>query len=264
MFSKDSIGDRMKSYENEQRKYLVHKEPVIMRLDGKAFHTFTRKYCKKPFDSTMNYALIETTKELMKNISGSKFAYTQSDEISILITDFDKEETQPWFNYNIQKMVSISAAIASLIFSETFSNITNGEEYGELKKGFFDCRVFNIPKHDIANYFIWRQRDWERNSVSMLARYFYSQKALNEKNIDEQKEMIKEIFKDNKTDKINYIKDYFIPIYIISEDKKIKGWDDLFTQWKYGTIINSKTFEEDYDIERFEYEKFCKKYLNFI
>jgi tRNA(His) 5'-end guanylyltransferase len=168
---KDSLGDRMKSnYEDRQRFYLTRRTPVIMRLDGKAFHTVTKK-AEKPYDVTIINAMQATALKLLQEIQGAKCAYIQSDEISILITDFDTLQTEAWFDYNLNKMVSISAAIASVEFSKLFG-----------KSVYFDSRVFNIPKEEVTNYFRWRYLDWVRNSIQMLAQSLYSQKQLHGKN----------------------------------------------------------------------------------
>lgn len=168
---KDSLGDRIKSnYEDRQRFYLTRRTPVIMRLDGKAFHTVTKK-AEKPYDVTIINAMQATALKLLQEIQGAKCAYIQSDEISILITDFDTLQTEAWFDYNLNKMVSISSAIASVEFSKLFG-----------KSIYFDSRVFNIPKEEVTNYFRWRYLDWVRNSIQMLAQSLYSQKQLHGKN----------------------------------------------------------------------------------
>lgn len=178
---KDSLGDRMKNnYENISRTKLMRRTPVIMRLDGKAFHTLTRE-CKKPFDDKFSMAMKETARAVLEEAQGSQFAYVQSDEISILFTDYATHETQAWFDYNIQKMCSVAASIASVTFTKEF-----------MKTGYFDCRVFNIPREEVINYFIWRQQDWQRNSVQMLARSEYSQKELQHKTVPMMHDMLKE------------------------------------------------------------------------
>jgi len=180
---KDSLGDRIKNnYENRNRYYLTRRVPVIMRLDGKAFHTVT-KHCAKPFDSVLSLCMLNTAKALLKEVQGAKCAYKQSDEISILIADFDKLTTEAWFDYNIQKMTSVSAGIASATFSMDFM-------HEEDKIAVFDSRVFNIPKEEVCNYFIWRQQDWIRNSVQMLARCHFSHKELHKKSNSDLHEML--------------------------------------------------------------------------
>jgi tRNA(His) 5'-end guanylyltransferase len=205
---KDSIGDRMKCYENVTRNYLTRRTPVIMRLDGKAFHTLTRN-CVKPFDEFLSDAMISAAKVVMNEAMGAKLAYIQSDEISILLTDYDTLDTESWFDNNIQKLSSISASLASVEFSSFFG-----------KSGHFDCRVFNIPKEDVNNYFIWRQQDWMRNSVQMLTRHYYSQKDMHLKTIPIMHEML-----------------------------HVKGvnWSKLEPErWKNGVTIIKKTIFEDY------------------
>lgn len=176
---KNQIGKRMKeNYEDRYRIKLTRKTPVILRLDGNCFHTLTR-HCQKPFDKNFIKSMSATARHICEKISGAKCVYVQSDEISILITDFDQINTESWFDYNIQKMVSISAGHASVFFSK---------HYGQ--DGIFDARVFNIPKEEVTNYFIWRQKDWERNSLMMVARSLYSQKELHGKKRAEIHEMI--------------------------------------------------------------------------
>lgn len=198
---KDSLGDRIKhNYENRNRSYLTRRTPVIMRLDGKAFHTLTRS-CTKPFDIEFSSAMVYTAHKLLKEIQGAKCAYTQSDEISILITDYETLETEAWFDYNVQKITSVAAAVASLAFSDAYK-----------KEGIFDCRVFNIPKEEVCNYFIWRQKDWIRNSIQMLARKHFSHKELHNKKIKDIHDML-------YTKNIN--------------------WADLEDRWKNGIHIEN-------------------------
>jgi len=195
----DSLGDRMKEYyEVRNQSYLIRRTPVIIRLDGKAFHTLTRK-AEKPFDSKLKNAIVLSVCTLLNEIQGSKCAYLQSDEISILVTDFDKLDTQAWFDYNVQKMCSISAAVMSTAFSYY---------YGQ--SAVFDSRVFNIPREEVCNYFIWRQKDWIRNSVQMLARANFSHKECFGKSIPELHELL-------------YTKDI--------------NWAKLEAVWKNGTFI---------------------------
>lgn len=204
------LGDRMKSYEHVWRQKLIRRMPVIMRLDGKAFHTFTRGL-KKPFDSVLTETMQMTAEYLVNNIQGCKLAYTQSDEISLLITDYDDFETEAWFDNNIQKMVSVAASMASVFFNQQFSlnsyayNIAlkdNGLErdipYENIllariaSMPIFDARVFNIDKDEVCNYFIWRQEDCIKNAVSMIAHEYFSAKELMSKSTIQRKEMLRE------------------------------------------------------------------------
>lgn len=120
------LSDRMKMYEKVNTSYLMRRNPIIIRLDGRAFHTFT-KGMNKPFDSILMNSMQETAKALCESIQGCKLAYTQSDEISLLITDYDSTKTEAWFDYNVQKMVSLSASSATLFFNSIFKN--NVEEF---------------------------------------------------------------------------------------------------------------------------------------
>lgn len=179
-----SIGDRMKKYENISRVKLIPKVPVIIRVDGKAFHTFTKEF-KRPFDQNLIDLMDATAIKLCELISGAKMAYVQSDEISILLTDYDNIKTQGWFDYNLQKLASVSASIATAEFNKHYYNYKMrpvegsshcGSYFVSNKYAMFDARAFNIPHHEVVNYFIWRQQDWTRNSIQMLARSYFSHK----------------------------------------------------------------------------------------
>lgn len=116
----DSLGDRMKGYENIARNYLTRRIPTIIRVDGKAFHTFTRGM-EKPFDRILMTTMQNTMKYLCENIQGCVFGYTQSDEITLVLTDYATITTDAWFGYNIQKMCSVSASMATLAFSNAYA-----------------------------------------------------------------------------------------------------------------------------------------------
>lgn len=182
----DNLGDRMKNnYENRAKTFLTRRTPVIIRLDGKAFHTLT-KGMVKPFDKDFIECMRSTGEHLAKEIQGVKAVYIQSDEISLLLTDYDKLTTDAWFNYNIQKMVSVSASICSVIFNDL---LTIHFKFMDTL-AVFDSRVFNIPKEEVTNYFIWRQKDWMRNSLSMLCQANFSHKKLQGLNREQQHEIL--------------------------------------------------------------------------
>ena len=174
----NSLGDRMKKYENVWRFYLPIRTPLIIRIDGKAFHTFT-KNMERPFDHTFMNVMHETTKILCEKIDGCKLAYTQSDEISLLLTDYENFETQAWFDKNLQKIVSVSASIASAVFNKIF------EPYV-----FFDSRTFVLPKEEVCNYFIWRQKDATRNSILSIGQSKFSHKELQNKSCNQIQDML--------------------------------------------------------------------------
>ena len=204
---KDNLGDRMKSYENITRTYLPGRMPIIIRIDGKAFHTFTKGF-KKPFDDILMRAMEETAAVLCRDIEGVKVAYTQSDEISLLITNNDTWETQPWFGNNLQKMASVAASIATLAFNRAFwreVNMLNNDylntednEYLNVychaveKGATFDARVFVLPADEVCNYFIWRQQDAIRNSIQSMGQAHFSHKELMNKNCENIKQMLVE------------------------------------------------------------------------
>jgi tRNA(His) 5'-end guanylyltransferase len=183
----DSLGDRMKGYENISRNHLVRRVPVVIRLDGKAFHTLTRGM-DRPFDDRLIKTMQETTQALVKNIEGCSFGYTQSDEISLLLTDYKNIETQAWFDYNVQKMTSVAASMCTAYFNGFF--VKNFLDAGNGKVAFFDARAFNVPKDEVVNCFIWRQQDCTRNSIQMVGRAHFSHKELDHKSCDDIQEML--------------------------------------------------------------------------
>ena len=194
---KTSIGDRMKGYENISRIYLPRRIPVIIRLDGKAFHSFTRGF-KKPFDNVLMKAMQNTMKRLCEEIQGCVFGYTQSDEITLVLTDYATINTDAWFGYNIQKMASVAASMATVYFNNSWllecnrlPESNDREFYFEQQgKAMFDARCFSIPKDEVCNCLIWRQQDATRNSVQAVGQAHFSQKELNGKSCNEIQDML--------------------------------------------------------------------------
>jgi tRNA(His) guanylyltransferase len=189
-----TLGNRIKRYEKTSRFVGTPRTPMIIRVDGKAFHTFTRN-CKKPFDIALIEAMRGAAREVGKEMQGFKAAYVQSDEATFLLTDYDQLKTQGWFGYVYAKMISISAASMSVNFNELYSEYSGGSSYA-----LFDSRAFNVPVDDVANVFLWRAKDWERNSLQMYARSFFSHKELNKKNSIDIHEMLHGIGKNWTTD----------------------------------------------------------------
>lgn len=201
------MGDRLKSnYENRTRFYLPRRTYVLIRIDGNSFHSYT-KDCKRPYDLDLMDDMNNTTIELCSRIQGCQFGYVQSDEISLLITDFKNTQTGAWFDNNLQKIVSISASIAtakfnSLRFNRRISVLYDSEaevfpEYEDIsdlvinKLAFFDSRAWTIPDPtEVYNYFLWRQNDCFRNAISMVAQNNFSSKMLHGKHTDELQEML--------------------------------------------------------------------------
>ncbi len=190
----DTLGDRIKRYERVFNQTLVPRSPVFIRIDGKSFHTFTRG-CDKPFDQVLIDAMVYAAKMTSKEMSGFKLAYVQSDEATFMLTDFDTHSTQGWFDYEVNKLVSLSASAFTAYFNSYWFNYKDvkrgyGGTDGESKMAMFDSRAFSVPLDDAPNVFIWRQRDWERNSIQMLARAHFSHKECDRKKIPDLHEML--------------------------------------------------------------------------
>lgn len=206
MIKKDSLGDRMKEfYENRSKLYLPRRVPVIIRLDGKAFHTFTKGF-KRPYDEILHNTMNATMKHLCENIQGCKLGYTQSDEITLLLTDYDTITTDAWFGYGMQKVCSVAASMATLAFNRFFRQYYNGAltELGapldsdpylsklseKLDCAMFDARCFSIPKDEATNCFIWRQQDATRNAIQMLGQCNFSHRELQGKSCNDIQDML--------------------------------------------------------------------------
>lgn len=213
---KTTLGDRMKNnYENVNRFYLTRRMPVIIRVDMRAGHTFT-KGMNKPFDDVFVKTMQETMEYLCENIQGCVLGYTQSDEISLVLVDYAELTTDAWFGNNLQKMCSVSASMATLAFNKFFSGRVQEfmydccDEFGDdvlpekrndyelahniyFKKfnaAMFDSRVFTIPKEEVCNYLIWRQQDSTRNSIQSVGQANFSQKELHGKSCNNIQDML--------------------------------------------------------------------------
>ena len=218
---RDDLGTRMKTfYENIPKTRLMRRVPVAIRLDGKAFHTFTRGF-QKPFDFVLMNTMQQTMKYLCENIQGCVFGYTQSDEITLILVDYQKFTSSAWFDYEVQKICSISASMATMAFNrffaqevdkwgvETFgfewyegstndSEVANSPEWKlseiyskAIKKGaLFDARCFNIPKEEVTNLVYWRQLDATRNSIQMVGQAYFSNSQLKGKSCNDIQDML--------------------------------------------------------------------------
>lgn len=194
---KTTLGDRMKTYEATSQTTLIRRMPVIIRIDGRAFHTFTKRLKHidatmkdSPFSEIMHIAMMFTTSALVSGIQGCVVGYTQSDEISLLLRDWDDLETQTWFGNNVQKMVSCSASLATAAFNFTYYDGESWKPQGLSDMAQFDARVYNLPKEEVVNYFLWRQQDASRNSVQMLGHYHFGQRELHGKNNSQVQDML--------------------------------------------------------------------------
>lgn len=223
---KSDLTNRMKEYyEYIPKTKLMRRTPVAIRIDGKAFHTFARGF-RKPFDDVLIKSMQETTKYLCENIQGCVLGYTQSDEITLILVDYKKLTSSAWFDYEVQKICSIAASMATMAFNKFFEN--NIKEFSEsserrgldvkyldvykeaLNKGaMFDARCFNIPKEEVTNLIYCRQLDASRNSIQMLGQANFSHKELQNKSC-------------------NYIQDMLMT-------QKGINWNDLPTYQKRGS-----------------------------
>lgn len=184
------------NYEDRARFYLMRRTPVIVRVDGKAFHSFTRGF-DKPFDMAFIAAMRSAALRVLKEASGAQAAYVQSDEASFLLTDYQTVDTQAWFDYNKAKVESVAASVMTAAFNDDIRS----EKGNSVKSlAFFDARAFNLPREEVVNYFLWRARDWARNSLSMYCQAFFSHKELQGKNAEQQHEMLHGIGKNWATD----------------------------------------------------------------
>ena len=250
----DDLGTRMKEfYEQIPKTKLMRRTPVAIRIDGKAFHTFTRGF-QKPFDKVLIKSMQETMQYLCKNIQGCVFGYTQSDEITLILVDYKKLNSSAWFDYEVQKMCSIAASMATMAFNKYFTKnvedfiqdcATDYETQGlcgegtiefelcktyqkALDKGaMFDARCFNIPKEEVANLIYWRQLDATRNSIQMVGQANFSHQELQ-----------------NKT--CNMIQD------MLHEQKGI-NWNDYSTVCKRGTSCFYTEVEYEDGVRRAEW-----------
>lgn len=174
-----SLGDRIKKYELITQFKLIPNSYIVLRVDGKAFHTFTRGM-NKPFDDKLINAMTVAAQKTSKHMMGFRLAYCQSDECTFVITDTMSYESELWFDGKVQKLCSVTASLFTAYFNKEMDGTVAA----------FDCRVFNVPKDDVANVFVWRQQDWERNSIQMYTRSIYSHNACENKSIKDMHEML--------------------------------------------------------------------------
>lgn len=227
VMDRSNLANRMKEYEKRNQYYLQKRIPVAIRVDGRSFHTFTKGF-ERPFDKVLIKSMQETAKYMCENIQGAKFAYIQSDEITIILTDYDTLETDCWFNYRTDKLCSIAASMATMKFNKVFDAFTCGVRQGEdgnayvrakLKGAMFDARVFNIPKEEVTNLIYWRQLDAIRNSIQMVGQANFSHKELQKKSCSEIQDMLM--------------------------SKKGINWNDFPTDQKQGSCCIKKWVSED-------------------
>lgn len=249
----DDLGVRMKTfYEQIPKTKLMRRCPVAIRIDGKAFHTFTRGF-HKPFDEVLIKSMQETMKYLCENIQGCVLGYTQSDEITLILVDYKKLTSSAWFDYEVQKICSIAASMATMAFNNIFSkyvkefdlelayndNCIDTKENRKLweiykkainKGAMFDARCFNIPKEEVTNLVYWRQLDASRNSIQMVGQANFSHKELQNKSCNDIQDMLM--------------------------TQKGINWNDLPTYQKRGSCCVKREFW----IDKNDGEEFSKEY----
>lgn len=187
------LDERMKGYEQVFHQHLVRRTPVIVRVDGRAFHGVTKHWPSDgPFSEAFMSVMVASAIDLTEEMQGCLLAYVQSDEASFLLSDWQKVTTEAWFGYDLQKVVSIAAGEMTRSFNRRADSLS--------QMGTFDARAFNLPREEVANYFLWRARDWSRNSLQMYARHFFSQKELHLKGREEMHEMLHSVGKNWTTD----------------------------------------------------------------
>ena len=204
-----ALAKRMKKYEAVPKNTLMRRTPVIIRVDGRAFHTFTKGF-QKPFDDVLMRVMQDTMKYLCENIQGCVFGYTQSDEITLILIDYKKLNSEAWFDYEVQKMCSIVASMATMAFNRFFMYeyeefnrwIYEGSPTDEDKRlndvycnamckgAMFDARAFNLPKEEVTNNIYWRQLDASRNSIQMVGQANFSHRELLNKTCDQIQDML--------------------------------------------------------------------------
>lgn len=252
----DDLGLRMKEfYESVPKTRLMRRTPVMLRLDGKVFHTFTRGF-QKPFDEVLVKSMQETMKYLCENIQGCVLGYTQSDEITLILVDYKNLNSSAWFDYEVQKMCSIAASMATMAFNQIFErevshwsiqhatifNKMDSEDNQKLhdayrnslyKGAMFDARVFNIPKEEVTNLVYWRQLDATRNSIQMVGQANFSHKELQNKSCNKIQDML-------------------------MLERGI-NWNDLPTHLKRGSCCIKEQFEDTTEDEGAVFMRTCWK-----
>lgn len=203
---RSDLAERMKGYEKRNRYYLQRRMPVILRLDMRAGHSFTKGF-ERPFDEVFIKSMQETAQYLCENIQNCKLSYQQSDEITLLLVDYDKLNTDCFFDYRVDKLCSIAASMATMAFNKFFRDNVGDylyENYDDQyladyikilqnavdKGAMFDARCFNIPKEEVTNLVYWRQLDASRNSIQMVGQACFSHKELQNKSCNDIQDML--------------------------------------------------------------------------
>ena len=170
----DRLGDRMKRYEAVTDLILTPRMPTILRLDGKSFHQWTRHVrAQRPFDTELHQLMTQTLQTLCRETQGTVFGYTQSDEMSLVLQDYFTHTTEAAFGKRLQKLVSLSAALATAQFNALAPRV-----FASAPWALFDARAFVLPQEEVANYILWRQQDATCNSIRMVGYTVFADRAL--------------------------------------------------------------------------------------
>ena len=179
---KDELGNRMKAdYEDALRLYVPRRTHVVLRIDGRGFHTFTAKL-ERPYCRALADALDSAALSLCQEMIGCRFAYGQSDEYSFVLSDMEPSNAPLWFDGNVQKMVSVSASLFTGFFNQAFP---------AARPGAFDSRLLVIAqKSEVEKYLLWRQLDASANSLNMLASAHFSHAELDGRSTAEKHDLL--------------------------------------------------------------------------
>jgi len=214
-----SLRERIRGYEDAYRIKLPRRTPLIIRVDGRAFHTLTRGLVE-PWDVDFACTMDKVASDLLREVSGAKVAYVQSDEITLLVTDYDTYETQPWFDKGLQKIVSVSASIATRSFNTRMSYYSDSPRdekriYADKAYATFDSRAFVVPREEVCNVFVDRQQDCIRNSILNLGQTIIGKKAIHEMSCEDIKNTLR--LRDSKD-----------------------AWESKDPYWKYGRVVTAE------------------------
>lgn len=212
------LNKRMKQYEKSSRHTLPYRMPVIVRVDGRSFHSFTN-LLDDPFCNDLADTMGYSAKKLAQDVSGAVFAYTQSDEINLLITPYTSLNFEPYFGNRVQKLTSTTASCVTAVFNQKWERLR--PDYDNLAQ--FDARTFILPKEEVCNYFIWRQKDAKRNSIQTLGRKYFSHSEMQGLSNDEVQEKL-------------------------WQEKNV-NWADLSDRFKNGQAVYQQEQEEAVEVD---------------
>ena len=261
MKRKNTLGERIKGYESVYKNTLPIRTPTLIRCDGRAFKNFTKGF-KRPFSTLLRHCMIEAAKHMCRNIPNTEIAYTQSDEITLLLVE-KGENTQSWYSKRLNKLLSVSASICTNGFNKALYNAFTNKSYinpftdqtiklednilnhiyTKVFQAEFDCTAFSLPEFEVNNAFIFRQRDAVRNSINQIAHCYFSPKELNKVHSQE----IIEKLKNERNVLWEDVPKYFQRgVCIIKENFTIEDKPNVIrTRWNVD--LNIPIFEEDRD-----------------